>query len=135
MLKKGYMGMCKNWRGTTLISVPSKVFTRIIFDRIREAGFRKDKSCTDHVATLRIIIEQSFERQSSIYINSIVFGKVIDSVDTDVIWMAIHHYGTPARFITLIHQMCENFTCQISKVKTGVRHSVTNIVLSRWCTG
>ena len=62
-------GICKNWRGIALLLVPSKVFTRIMLDRqkaalvekIRDerAGFLKDKSCTDDIATLRIITEQS----------------------------------------------------------------------------
>ena len=51
-----------------LLSVHRKSICRIILDRIQktvdkklkkeQAGFRKDKSCTDHIATLRIIIEQ-----------------------------------------------------------------------------
>ena len=59
-----------------LLSVPSKIFCRIILDRIQEtvdkklrkekAGYRKDKSCTDHVSTLRIIVEQCTEWQSSL---------------------------------------------------------------------
>uniref|UniRef100_A0A3Q3JGH9 Uncharacterized protein n=1 Tax=Monopterus albus TaxID=43700 RepID=A0A3Q3JGH9_MONAL len=65
--KKGDLGSCKNWRGIMLLSVPSKVLTRIILDRLKDAveeklrpeqaGFRKDKSCTDQIVTLRIIIE------------------------------------------------------------------------------
>ena len=88
-----------NWRGITLLSVPSKVFTRILLDRMKgaldkklreeQAGFRKNKSCTDHIATLRIIIEQSIEWQSPLYINFIDFEKAFDSVDRDVIWMLI----------------------------------------------
>ncbi|VDP68222.1 unnamed protein product [Schistosoma mattheei] len=29
--------------------------------RDRQAGFRKDRSCTDQIATLRIIVEQRIE--------------------------------------------------------------------------
>ena len=49
--KKGDISLCKNWRGITLLSITSKVFSRVIFDRISEAldpllrkeqaGFRK----------------------------------------------------------------------------------------------
>ena len=74
--KKGNLSEYKNWRGIMLLSVPSKILCRIILDRIQEtvdkklrkeqAGFRKDKSCTDHIATLRIIDEQCIEWQSSL---------------------------------------------------------------------
>ena len=89
--------MCKNWRGSALISVQSKVFTRILLDsktgvpdeKVREeqVGFRKNKSCTDHISTLRIIIEQSIEWQSPLYINFIDSEKAFDSVDRDVIYI------------------------------------------------
>ena len=66
--KKGDLSLCKNWRGITLLSITSKVFSRVILDRISEslnpllrkeqAGFRKGKSCGDHIFTLRQILEQ-----------------------------------------------------------------------------
>ena len=53
--KKGDLGNCSNWRGITLLSLTSKVFSRIILQRItaaldnilrqEQAGFRKGKSC------------------------------------------------------------------------------------------
>ena len=74
-----------------LLSVPSKVFCRIILERPKHSldrklrceqeGFRKDKSCTDHIAPLRIIIEQSTEWQTPVYMNFIDFEKAFDSVD------------------------------------------------------
>ena len=67
--KKGDMQECKNYRGTMLLSVPGKVLNRVILDRLKtwvdaelrdhQAGFRKDRSCTDQKATLRIIVEYS----------------------------------------------------------------------------
>ncbi|VDO50503.1 unnamed protein product [Schistosoma margrebowiei] len=49
--------------------------------RGQQAGFRKDRSCTDQIATLRIIVEQSVEWNSSLYINFIDYEKAFDSVD------------------------------------------------------
>ena len=81
--------------------------------REEQAGFRKNKSCTDHIATLRIIIEQSIVWQSPLYINFTDSEKAFDSVDRDVIWMLMQHYGIPAKFVTLIQQMNENSTSQV----------------------
>ena len=44
------------------------------------AGIRKDRSCTDHIATLRVIVEQSVEWQSSAYIYCMNFQKAYDSI-------------------------------------------------------
>ena len=84
-------------------------------EKLREEqdGYRKNKSCIDHTATMRINIEQSIEWQSPLYINFIDFEKAFDSVDRDMIWMLMHHYGIPAKFVTLIQQMYENSTCQV----------------------
>ena len=103
--KKGDLGLCNNWRGIMLLSIPSKVFCRIILERLKDAldkqlrcnqaGFSKDRSCTDHIATLRIIIEQSKEWQTPLYLNFIDFEKAFDSVDRNVIWQLMHHYRIP----------------------------------------
>ena len=86
--KKGDLTNCRNWRGIQLLSLPSKAYTRLILERIRkaldaklreeQAGFRhRTLSCTDQIATLRIIIEQSLEWQSPLYISSGDFKKGI----------------------------------------------------------
>ncbi|VDO60218.1 unnamed protein product [Schistosoma curassoni] len=47
----------------------------------QQAGFREDRSCTDQITTLRIIVEQSDEWNSSLYINFIDYEKAFDSID------------------------------------------------------
>ena len=138
--KKGDLSSCNNWRGIMLLSVPSKILTRIILERLKraldktlreeQAGFRQDRSCTDHIATLRIIIEQSLEWQSPLYSIFVDFQKAFDSVDRDVIWRLMQHYGFPPKFISIIQQLYDNSSCQVIhegkltdtfQVQTGVR--------------
>lgn len=138
--KKGDLSQCGNWRGIMLLSIPSKVLTRIILERMKEAldkelraeqaGFRQDRSCTDHIATLRIIIEQCAEWQSPLYMTFIDFEKAFDSVDRETIWKLMQHYGIPQKLINIIKKLYEDSTCQIIHngkltnpfaVKTGVR--------------
>ena len=138
--QKGDLGLCKNWRGIMLLSVPSKVFCRIILERLKhaldcklhceQAGFRKDKSWTDHIAALKIIIEQSTEWQTPLYLNFIDFEKALDSVDRNVIWQLMGHYGVLPKFINLIQELCEASSCQVIlngklsepfEMNTGVR--------------
>ena len=88
--KKGDMQDCNNYRWIMLLSVPGKVLNRVILDRLKtgvdaklrdhQAGFRKDRSCTDQIATLRIIVEQSMEWDSSLYINFVDYEKVFDNL-------------------------------------------------------
>ena len=69
--------------------------------RDEQAGLRQDPSCTGHVATMRIIIEQSLEWQAPLYAVFADFQKTFDSVDRDVIWRLMHHNGFPLKFITI----------------------------------
>ena len=79
--KTGILNHCGNWRGIMLLSVPSKILalTRVILERMEsaleaklreeQAGCRGGRSYTDQIVTSRIIVEQSIEWQSTLYLN------------------------------------------------------------------
>ncbi|VDP42220.1 unnamed protein product [Schistosoma curassoni] len=72
--KKGDLSKCGNYRGITLLSIPGNVFNRVLLNRMKDcvdaqlcdqqAGFRKDRSCKDRIATPQMIVEQSIEWNS-----------------------------------------------------------------------
>ena len=70
--------------------------------RDEQAGFRPNRSCTAQIAPLRIIVEQSVEWQSSLYINFIDFEKAFDSVNREGMWQLMRHYGIPSKIVTII---------------------------------
>lgn len=83
LAKKGDLTDCNNWRGITLLSLTSNVFSKIIQGRMTAAlekdNFRKGKSCSDHIFTLRQIFKQAREWNSTVYTNfidSIVFDSI-----------------------------------------------------------
>ena len=138
--KKGDLRNCANYRGITLLSVPGKVFNRIILERMKDmvdpmlrdqqAGFRQNRSCLDQIATLHIIVEQSLEWNSSLYVNFVDYEKAFDSVDRKTLWKLLRHYGVPTKLVNLIKNSYDGtgcrvihggqFTCRF-EVKTGVR--------------
>ena len=89
--KKGDLSKCDNFRGISLLSVPSNVPGRVVIERIKEgidtklrceqAGFQKGRGTTEQVFGLRNIIEQSIEWQAPLYINFVDFAKAFDSLD------------------------------------------------------
>lgn len=68
---------------------------RIILERVRDAvddllresqaGFRSSRSTSDQIATLRIIVEQSLEWRSPLYINFTGYEIAFDSLDRSVL--------------------------------------------------
>ncbi|CAH8613024.1 unnamed protein product [Schistosoma curassoni] len=138
--KKGDLSKCDNYRSITLLSIPGKVFNRVLLNRMKgnvdaklrdqQAGFRKDRSCTDQIATLRIILEQSMEWNSSLYINFIDYEKAFDSVDRTTLWKLLRHYSVPQKIVNVIQNSYDGLNCKIVhggqltksfEVKTGVR--------------
>ena len=67
--KKGSLGDCNNWRGITLLSVPSKILCKIIVRRMtyaiedalrkEKAGYRRECGCTDQIFIFRVISVQN----------------------------------------------------------------------------
>ena len=59
LAKKGVLQICDNWKGITLLSVPSKMFCKILHGRIDEViddklreeqdGFRRGRGCIDQI--------------------------------------------------------------------------------------
>ena len=88
-----------------LLNMPSKVFCRVILECIKimldeklreeQVGKRVGQPCTDQIATMQIIVEQSIKGQSSWYINFIDFEKAFDSTSREVLWKLSRHYGMP----------------------------------------
>ena len=64
---KGDRQDCNNYRGVTLLSVPGKVFARIILDRVRhhllehqrpeQSDFTPKRSTIDRILALRVLTE------------------------------------------------------------------------------
>ena len=103
--------------------IASKVLNRIVLDRMKlaldsllrdeKAGFRRDRSCTYQRATLRIIIKQSLEWNSGLYLAFIDFEKAFDSVDRDAMWQILQHYGVPRKIINIIRCLYSGFKCLV----------------------
>ena len=138
--KKGDLSCCSNYRGITLLSIPGKVFNRVWLRRMKDAidpqlreqqaGFRKNRSCTDQIVTLRIILEQSLEWNSPLYISFVDYEKAFDSEDHQTLWKLLRHYGILEKITNIIRNSYEGMTCRVVhgwqltdafEVRTGVR--------------
>ncbi len=138
--KKGDLAICDNWRGIMLLSIPSKVLSKVLLARIDEAidkklreeqaGFRKGRGCIDQIFTLRNIIESCAEWNIPLHINFVDFQKAFDSIHRNTLWKILRSYGIPTKLVTIISKFYENFqacvavdnkTTEFFKIGTGVR--------------
>ena len=93
-----------------MLSVVNKVITNIINKRLSKAillrreqsGFRSNKYCVDQVNSLKIIVEQSVEWRSPLYLVFVDFKKAFGTLSHAPIWSALAHKGVPTKIINLI---------------------------------
>lgn len=91
---KGDLADFSDYRGITMLSVLGKIFNRIILQRLSAAletvvrdqqmGFRRNRTYTDHIAALRIIVEQSLEWNPPLYVT------FVDSEKLSTVWTTLH---------------------------------------------
>ena len=113
--KKGNLGLCSNYRGIVLLNTINKLISLIVLNRIspviepklrnEQAGFRPNRSCTDQVNTLRIIVEQCMEFRSPLFLLFIDFERAFDSLNRDYMWKVLVEYGIPSKLIVLIKEL------------------------------
>ena len=63
--------------------------------RNEQAGFRKGRSCIDHIVVLRQILEQSAEWKCNFFVLYVDFDKAFDSLYRETLWKILRSYGRP----------------------------------------
>jgi len=121
--KNGDLSQCRNWRGVTLLAVISKIFNKIILEQIKnsmemglrkeQAGFCHNRSCIDQINALRVIIEQSVEFQSPLYMLFVDYQRDFDSLNRAWIWDELKVRGLPSKFTNIIKEGYEDFSCRV----------------------
>ncbi|XP_052261550.1 uncharacterized protein LOC127865671 [Dreissena polymorpha] len=121
-----------DWKTGTIVKLPKKGDLGNLDGILRQeqAGFRKGKSCIDHIFVPRQILEQSHEWNGSLYLVFVNFEKAFDSLHRDSLWKILRHYGIPQKLVKVIRSLYENFECRVIhnnqltepfKVETGVK--------------
>ena len=100
VFKEGDLRECNNWRGVTLLPVMSKIFCRMLLERIKkgvkkkrrkkQATFRPDGSITEQIFILRNILEQAYEWRAGLYAHFVDFEKAFDSAHRERKLMEYH---------------------------------------------
>jgi len=105
-----------NYRGISLLSIVSKLFTAILTSRLRkwaeenkkfcveQAGFRSDHSTIDHVFTLYSIAVKNVYAggRGKLYVAFVDYKKAFDSVDRSCLWQILEKLGLSTKFISML---------------------------------
>ena len=113
--KKKDKTICSNYRGISLLSVPGKVYTRVLQQRLRryveeivgeeQAGFRRGRGTVDQIFTIRQLAEKYYEKNKVIYNNFIDFRQAFDSIWQRGLWRVMRNYGIPEELVELLEDL------------------------------
>ena len=94
--KNGDVGLVKNYRGITLTSIAAKIYNALLWNRIepkfdnilrkKQNGFRRNRSTTSQILTIRRILEGVRKKKLQATILFVDFTKAFDSVSRGEIW-------------------------------------------------
>jgi len=119
LFKKGDTSNPENYRGISLLSIVSKVFTSILNKRLyqwaesehkiceEQAGFRKHYATTDHIFSLVSMIKKCLygQRRSKFYVVFVDYLKAFDSVDRDRLWGVLQKVKTSTKMLRMLQGM------------------------------
>ncbi|KAK3568863.1 hypothetical protein QTP86_018965 [Hemibagrus guttatus] len=103
LFKKGDLRVCSNYRGITLLSLPGKVYSRVLERRVRplvepriqeeQCGFRPSRGTLDQLYTLHRVLEGSWEFAQPVHMCFVDWEKAFDRVPRGILWEVLWKYG------------------------------------------
>ncbi|KAK5875618.1 hypothetical protein CesoFtcFv8_026682 [Champsocephalus esox] len=115
LFKKGDQRVCANYRGITLLSLPGKVYSKVLERRVRpivepqieeeQCGFRPGRGTTDQLFTLARILEGAWEYAYPVYMCFVDLEKAYDRVPREVLWEVLREYGVRGSLLRAIQSL------------------------------
>ena len=112
--KKGDLSDANNYRGITLTSIFSKLYSHILDNRLRswaeenniinenQFGFRENKSTIDCLYILQAIVNRHLSKKKKLYCTFVDFKKAFDLVYRNGIWFKLCSIGASLKIVNAI---------------------------------
>ena len=126
ILKKGKDPLCPlHYRGISIISTVAKVFTNILNTRLttfleynnlmseEQNGFRKKRSCLDHIFVLCTIIRDRKRQKLPTYACFVDFSQAFDSTKRNLLWFKLVHHGVRGKFYHILRSLYSSIECSV----------------------
>ena len=115
--QKGKTTEPENYRGITLLSCLGKLFTSVLNNRlndftsanniinVNQAGFRKGFATTDHIFTIKCLIDLYLSKGMKLYCAFIDYKQAFDTVWRAGLWRKIIQYGINGPFLRTVQSL------------------------------
>ncbi|KAG6444869.1 hypothetical protein O3G_MSEX003550 [Manduca sexta] len=121
---KGERSDCNSYRGISLLSVPGKVFARILLNRLTpisesilpetQFGFRPGRGTCEAIFSVRQLVEKSREQYRPMYLCFVDLEKAFDSVPREALWIIMTKLGCPDKFVRLLRLLHDDMACCVT---------------------
>ena len=114
-----------SYRGITLLSIPSKVYTNILNTRLsqwledcnvlvdEQNGFRKERNCVDHIYVLNSIINNRKSAKQQTFACFVDAKKAFDGLNRSCLLFKLKTLGIHGKFLDSIESLYENVSCSV----------------------
>ena len=117
---KGSKDNPDNYRGITLLSCISKLFTSLVNYRLtlyldaysllgeEQTGFREGYSTIDNIFVLYSLIDLCLSKRKRIYAAFVDYKKAFDTVDRSALWQKLINIGFNGKLFNVIKNIYDN---------------------------
>ncbi|KAK3527908.1 hypothetical protein QTP86_011240 [Hemibagrus guttatus] len=115
LFKKGDRRVCSNYRGITLLSLPGKVYSRVLERRVRllvepwiqeeQCSFRPSRGTLDQLYTLHRVLEGSWEFAQPVHMCFVDLEKAFDCVRHGILWEVLWEYGVHGLLLRAVRSL------------------------------
>jgi len=123
IFKKGNKKQCSNYRGISLLSVPGKVYARVLLDRLKlitdslideaQAGFRTGRGVRDHLFVMSQILEKCYEFDVTSHFVFIDLEKAFDRVPRARMTTVLREAGVQGKLLQAVSALHEENQCRV----------------------
>jgi hypothetical protein len=133
LFKKGSQSSCSNYRGISLMDSLAKIYDIVLNRRLtlwfqpdrEQAGAQRGRGCSEHLLTLRLLIDYARHKKKTLYLVFVNFSKAYDRVPRDLMLKKIKEMGcggTMTNAIAAAYQKTEMILRSTTiTTSTGVR--------------
>jgi sorting nexin-29 len=121
--KKGDKLDCENYRGIALLNTAYKVFAKVLYNKLVpnaelvigecQSGFRRDRSTTDQIFNLRLILQRGSEFKVQTRHLFIDFKQAYDRTNRTELFIAMKELGFETKMIRLVKATLDGTKCRV----------------------